>query len=156
MSNHYTLSLVLRFKDDLDIKEQATLKYLLMRSESAPISWPQHQFFDDAPSPLRLGYESFAHGDFLCELWCHEDGSPAGLNLRIPSLPDHAFFNYLLLADWLAKLSLPVGFVGTGTNEYRTSETMLLYVVEGALYVTDFQPTQVKGFASGDSIAVGS
>ena len=156
MSNHYTLTLVLHFKEGLNLKSQATLKYLCMRSESAPNSWPQHPFFENAPSPLRLGYESFAHGDFLCELWCHDNGSPAGLNLRIPSLKDHVFCNYLLLADWLAKLSLPVGFVGTGTNEYRTSETMLLYVVEDTLYVNDFQPEQVKGFVSGELIAVRS
>jgi hypothetical protein len=155
MSNHYTLSLVTYFKKGLDMDDQATLKYLLMRSESAPASWPKHHFFEDGPSPLHLGYESFAHGDFLCELWCDEHGSPVGANIRIPSLADHSFFNYLLLADWLAKLSLPVGFIGTGTNEYRTSETMLLYVVEGTLYVNESQPRQLKGFSNGASIAIG-
>jgi hypothetical protein len=154
MSNHYTLSLVMHFKGGLDLNTQATLKYLFNRSESEPSSWPHHYFFEDAPTPLHLGYESFAHGDFLCELWCHEDGSPAGLNLRMPSLSDHVFFNYLLLADWLAKVSLPVGFVGTGTNEYRTSETMLLYVAQGSLYVNDIQPKHLKGFVSGELIAV--
>ena len=154
MSNHYTLNLVTHFKEGLDPNDQATLKYLFMRSELAPNSWPQHMFFEDIPSPLYLGYESFAHGDFLCELWCHDDGSLAGMNLRIPSLKDNTFWSYLLLTDWLAKLSLSVGFIGTGTNEYRTSETMLLYVVEGVLYVNDFQPDQLKGFASGKSITI--
>ena len=154
MSNHYTLNLVTHLKEGLDPNDQTTLKYLFMRSESAPNSWPQHKFFEDIPSPLHLGYESFAHGDFLCELWCHDDGSPAGINLRIPSLKDHVFFNYLLLADWLAKLSLPIGFIGTGTNEYRIAETMLLYVAEGTLCFNDFQPTQLRSFATGEFIAV--
>ena len=154
MSNHYTLSLVLYFKEKLEPNDQATLKYLFLQAETAPNAWPEHQFFRDIPSPLRLGYESFSSGDFLCELWCHEDGSLAGINLRVPSLADHTFFDYLLLADWLAKLSLPVGFVGTGTNEYRSSETMLLYVVDSTLYITNFQPKQLKGFVSGDPIEI--
>jgi hypothetical protein len=154
MSNHYTLNLVTHFKEGLDQNDQTTLKYLFMRSGSAPNSWPPHEFFEDIPRPLHLGYESFAHGDFLCEMWCHDDGSPAGINLRIPSLPDHVFFNYLLLAGWLATLSLPVGFIGTATNEYRTAETMLLYVAEGTLCFNDLQPTQLTIFATGEFIAV--
>jgi hypothetical protein len=156
MSNHYTLSLVTHFKSGLDLNDQATLKYLFMRSKSAPNSWPQHEFFDDTPSPLYLGYESFAHGEFVCELWLNEDDSPAGINLRIPSLPDHVFFNYLLLTGWLAKLSLPIGFIGSGTNEFRTTQTMLLYVAEGTLCVSDFQPTQLTKFTTGEFVAVAS
>ena len=86
MSNHYTLSLVLYFKEKLEPNDQATLKYLFLQAETAPNAWPEHQFFRDIPSPLRLGYESFSSGDFLCELWCHEDGSLAGINLRVPVL----------------------------------------------------------------------
>ena len=154
MSNHYTFSLVLNFKEGLDPNDEATLKYLFMRSDPVPKSWPKHYFFQDTPTPILPGYESFAHGEFLCEMWCYDEGSPAGMHLRIPSLSDDAFFNYLMLADLLATLSLPVGFVGTGTNEFRSSQTMLLYVLNGTLYVNDFQPKQIKGFTSGESIAV--
>ena len=78
------------------------------------------------------------------------DGSPAGVNLRIPILHDHTFFNYLLFVDWLASLSLPIGFIGAATNEYRQNETMLLYVFEGALSFHEFLPLRVTSFCTGE------
>ncbi|MFP5393878.1 MAG: hypothetical protein ACLGI6_20415 [Gammaproteobacteria bacterium] len=158
MSDKHLFTLYIELRDDLSALEQHTLAYLFKERPDPPQTWPAHDFFQVPRGPQQLGLggaDGFPPGAYVSAHWRSSEhpGVFSGIHVTCPNLAAGDFYEgFLPMAQWLATLSSPRGYVGAFKNQSdNEGSPWILHVYDGELFLTLFdQNTPLLSADSGE------